>query len=125
MYNFLASLWVLAADAGSTTEGAGSGSSGGGGMLGGMLIPLIIIFGIMYLFIFAPQRKKDKLRRQMLDAIQKGDDVVTIGGIHGKVWQVKEDAIVVQVADDMKLTFSRGAVATVKKEGGKSELLKT
>ena len=107
----LGSFWMVAADA---TSAPGR-TQGGGDMFGGMIIPLIIIFGVMYLFIFMPQRKKEKQRRQMLDAIQKGDDVVTIGGIYGKVWQVKDEEIVLQVADNVKITFSRAAIARVEK----------
>ena len=82
---------------------------------------LVIIFGVMYIFVFMPQRKKEKQRRQMLDAVQKGDDVVTIGGIYGKVWQVKDQEVVLQVSDNVKMTFSRGAIARVEKKGEKTE----
>ena len=81
------------------------------------LLPIVLIFVIMYFLIMWPQRKKDKARRKMVDSMQKGDDVVTIGGIHGKIWQVKDQEIVVVVADDVRLTFSRGAISQVIKPG--------
>lgn len=81
------------------------------------LLPIVLIFVIMYFLIMWPQRKKDKERRKMIEAMQKGDDVVTIGGIHGKIWQVKDQEIVVTVADDVRLTFSRGAISQVIKPG--------
>ena len=110
----IASLWMLAAEAAPTTQPT-TGRSGGG--LLDMLPLLIIIFVIMYIFIFGPQRKKEKQRRRMLEAVTKGDEVVTIGGIHGKVWQIKDDELVVSVSDDTKLTFTRGAIARVQKKG--------
>jgi len=100
-------MFYLAAEA----QGDGRGSQFMG------LLPIILIFVIMYFLIMWPQRKKDKARRAMLEAVQKGDEVVTIGGIHGKVWQVKDQEIVVTVDDDVNLTFSRGAIAQVIKPG--------
>jgi len=88
----------------------------GGGAIWQLLMPLIIVFVIMYLFVVAPQRKREKQRRAMLDAISKGDEVVTIGGIYGRVWQLKEKEVVLKVGDDVKMTFSRGAIARVVKE---------
>ncbi len=103
---------LLAAEA--TTQGAGK--PGGGSALTGMLVPLGIIFVVMYLFIFAPQRKKEKRRRAMLEAINKGDEVVTIGGVHGTVWQVKDQEVVLDLGNDIKMTFSRGSIARVGEE---------
>ena len=80
-------------------------------------LPIILIFVIMYFLIMWPQRKKEKLRRKMLEAMQKGDEVVTIGGIHGTIWQVKDQEIVVVVEENTKLTFSRGSIAQVIKPG--------
>ena len=105
----------------SSTPSAGTspttptGQGRGGGALWQLLMPLIIVFVIMYLFVVAPQRKREKQRRSMLGAISKGDEVVTIGGICGKVWQLKEKEVVLKVGDDVKLTFSRGAIARVVK----------
>ncbi len=114
MLSTITSLWMLAADA--TTPPAAARPPAGGGLLD-MLPLFVLIFVIMYLFIFAPQLKKEKQRRAMLDVLAKGDNIVTIGGIHGTVWQVKDQEIVVAVSDDTKITFSRGAIAHVVKEG--------
>ena len=125
MYSRIYSLFVLAAEV-TTEAGQAVGTSpparqlapgcGGPNMVPNVLVPLIIVFVIMYIFIVSPQRKRDKRRREMLDSVAKGDDVVTIGGIRGTVWQVKEDEVVVKVSDDVKMTFSRGAIARVGKE---------
>ena len=111
MVSKLAWWCMLAADAPAAPTSAPGGTSQQGGGLMSMLPLFVIIFVLMYLFIFAPQRKKEKKRRQMLDALGKGEKVVTIGGIHGTIWQVKPDEIVLDIGNDQKMTFSRGAIA--------------
>ena len=119
MLSKLAWWCMLAADAPAPAAPTSApGGTGGGGGLMSMLPLFVIIFVLMYLFIFAPQRKKEKKRRQMLDALGKGERVVTIGGIHGTIWQVKPDEIVLDVGNDQKMTFSRGAIARVDKGEG-------
>jgi preprotein translocase subunit YajC len=103
------SLFVLAAE--STTTAPASAPPANPVMQ--MLIPLGIIFVVMYFFMFSPQRKKEKQRRQMLEAVAKGDEIVTIGGICGKVWQIKDDEVVVQVNENARITFSRSAIGRV------------
>jgi len=114
----IAWLVTLAADAAPTAPPAAPGDGGGatgGGM--NMFIMLGIILVVMYFFVFGPQRKKEKQRRQMLEALAKDDNVVTIGGIHGTVWQIKDQEVVLTVADNAKMTFSRGAIARVLRDG--------
>jgi preprotein translocase subunit YajC len=65
-----------------------------------------------------PQNKKAKETQAMLDAMKKGDKVVTIGGIHGTVSQVKEKTVIVKVDDGTKLEFNRSAIATVNNAEG-------
>jgi len=111
-------MFALAAE---TSPAAPAQPGGGGGAFTSLLIPLILVFVIMYLFVVAPQRKREKQRREMLDALAKGDDVVTIGGIYGKVFQTKEKEVVLDVGGGVKLTFSRGAIARVVKGEDKTE----
>lgn len=82
----------------------------------GMLMPLVLIVGIMYLFMIRPQQKKQKETQKMLDALKKGDKVVTIGGIHGTIASVKENTVLVKVDDNTKIEFNRTAIATVANE---------
>jgi preprotein translocase subunit YajC len=111
------SLLVLAADVGEkvTTAGATAEESSSGNPMFRILVPFILIFVVMYFFVIGPQRKREKTRRGMLDAVAKGDEVVTIGGVHGKVWQLKEQELVLKVDDNTKMTFSRAAIARVVK----------
>ena len=84
--------------------------------------PLILIFGVMYLILFRPQRKKEQERRRMLEALRKNDHVTTIGGIKGVITSVKEDEIVLRVDDakDVRLKFSRSAISRVLKSSEES-----
>ncbi len=90
----------------------GSAQTAAGGGLG-MLIPLILIVVIMYFFMIRPQNKKQKETQRMLDALKKGDKVITIGGIHGVVAQTKEQTVVIKVEDGTKIEFNRTAISTV------------
>ena len=87
----------------------------GGGF--GMFLPLILIIGIMYFFMIRPQNKKQKELQKMLDALQKGDKVITIGGIHGTVSSVKKDSNVVTV----RVVSDKPAVKTEDKKSGKKQ----
>jgi preprotein translocase subunit YajC len=88
------------------------GSSGGGNPLLTFL-PFIAIIAIFYFLIIRPQNKKQKETQKMLAALKKGDRIVTIGGIHGTIQNVKEQSVIVKVDDNVKLEFSRSAISTV------------
>jgi len=74
------------------------------------LLPLILIIAVFYFFMIRPQMKKQKELRQFRESIKKGDKVMTIGGIHGKVADVKETTVVIEVADKMRLTVEKSAI---------------
>ena len=77
--------------------------------------PFILVIGIFWMLVISPQRKKDRERKQMLEALSKGDEVVTSGGICGSIVAVNEKTVVVKVSDDplMKLEFLRSSVGMV------------
>ena len=76
-----------------------------------MIIYLVVIFGAMYFMLIRPQRKKQKEEKKMRENLQVGDEVITIGGVHGRVISLKEDTFVVESkSDHTKLTFSRWAL---------------
>ena len=77
----------------------------------GMILPLIIMIVAMYFLIIRPQKKKEKAEKAMRDNMQVGDEVLTIGGIYGRVISLKEDAIVIESkSDHSKLTIARWAI---------------
>jgi len=88
----------------------------GGGLtssLGGF-VPIILIFGIMYFLMIRPQQKKVKDHRNMVDALRKGDQIVTQGGVIGKVVKVKEDGEVeVEIAKDVKVRILKHTISQV------------
>ncbi|MCR5435574.1 MAG: preprotein translocase subunit YajC [Treponema sp.] len=86
---------------------------GGSGLLS--LVPLLGLFVIMYIFIIRPQSKKQKETQKMINSLKKGDNVITIGGIHGTVSSVKDNTIIVKVDENTKIEFNRTAIATVQK----------
>jgi preprotein translocase subunit YajC len=92
-----------------TQFAAGAATGSAGGFLGSVL-PLVLMFAIFYFLLIRPQQKKQKHRNTMLSAIKKGDKVVTIGGMHGTVLEVKEDVLVVRISENTKVTLERGAV---------------
>ena len=79
----------------------------------GPFIPLILLFGIFYFLLIRPQQKQQKKRQEMLKSLQKGDRVVTIGGIHGVIKEIDETIISLRVADNLNLKFARAAVDRV------------
>ncbi|MFC0281220.1 preprotein translocase subunit YajC [Falsigemmobacter intermedius] len=77
-------------------------------------LPLILIFGIMYFLLIRPQQKKMKEHRAMVEALRKGDSVLTQGGIIGKVTRVKEDGeIEVEIAEGVKVRVLKATIAQV------------
>ncbi|MEP5732380.1 MAG: preprotein translocase subunit YajC [Sulfitobacter sp.] len=77
-------------------------------------IPLILIFGIMYFLLIRPQQKKVKEHQAMVAALRRGDQVVTQGGVIGKVVKVKDDGEVeVEIADGVKIRVVQSTIATV------------
>ncbi len=86
---------------------------GGGGLI--TFLPLLLLFVVFYFFLIRPQNKKQKETQKMIDALKKGDKVITIGGIHGVVSSVKDKTVVVKVDDNAKIEFNKTAIATVEK----------
>lgn len=91
-----------------------------GGSSEGSLISTLVMFGliiaIFYFLILRPQQKRQKERQKMLEAVKKGDKVVTAGGLHGTVAGLDEKTILLQVSDNVKMKFDRSAVASITRE---------
>ena len=81
-----------------------------------LLMPLVLIFIIMYFFMIRPQAKRQKQHQQMVQSLTKGERVVTTGGIRGKIVGVKDDYFVIQTADNTKLEILKSAIAKREKE---------
>jgi preprotein translocase subunit YajC len=91
-------------------------AAGGAGNAFASFIPLILIFAIMYFLLIRPQQKKLKDHQAMVGALRRGDQVVTQGGLIGKVTKVKEDGsneIEVEIADNVRVRVIKNTVAQV------------
>ncbi|MFA5361978.1 MAG: preprotein translocase subunit YajC [Candidatus Omnitrophota bacterium] len=73
--------------------------------------PLIIIFVIFYFLLIRPQKRQEKEHQKMLSALAKNDEVVTTGGIHGTIVNVKDKSVVVRVDDNVKLEVEKNCIA--------------
>ena len=105
---------VTATDARTGANPAGQSKEAPQGGLGG-LWPLLAIGAIIWFLIFAPERKARKKREEMLGALKKGDKIVTTGGLHGQIAEVRETEIIIKTGD-VRLTFSRSSVHQVEGE---------
>jgi preprotein translocase subunit YajC len=96
----------------------GGGQQGGGGFA--MLLPFLLIFAILYFLMIRPQIKRQKQMQKMLDALQKGDRVVTSGGIYAVISGIKEKegTLILKIDNDVKIEVQRTAVARVLGEKG-------
>jgi preprotein translocase subunit YajC len=99
-----ASAWAQAAPA----PAAGPG----GGLLS--LVPFLLIFVLFYVLMILPQQRQRKKHQQMLDALKKGDRVVTTGGLIGAVTNIHNDVVSVQVAENVKVKVLRSAIASLR-----------
>jgi len=91
-------------------QGTGSSSSQSGGI--SMFILPVLILLIFYFLMIRPSQKKEKNRKKMIDELQKGDKVITNGGIYGVIVSVKkeEDIVVLKIAEGAKVDFAKSAI---------------
>jgi preprotein translocase subunit YajC len=89
------------------------GPAGGGQSALLNIVPLVLMFGIFYFLLIRPQQKRAKEHRALLDALKKGDQVVTAGGIHGKVSAIDEAVVTLEVATGVNIKVDKGHVARV------------
>ena len=89
-----------------------AGDQGGPSLLVSFL-PILLIFVIFYLLLILPQQKKQKQHANMINSLKKGDQIVTSSGMYGTIADVKEQKIVLKIADEVKIEIVKSAVATV------------
>ena len=76
-------------------------------------LPLVLIFIVFYFFIIRPQRKKEDERKKMIEAVKKGDRIVTVGGLYGTITQVDETSVLAQVDNNTRVRLDKSAIARV------------
>lgn len=87
------------------------------------IVMMVVLFGAMYFLMIRPQKKKDKEVKSMRDSLSQGDDVITIGGIHGKVVKVNDEVITLEMAyGKQRINFSKWAIGSVVKKGKETKI---
>jgi len=107
------SITPLLADETAATTAATTAGGGGMGILMTFL-PFIVLIALMYFMLFRPQKKRQKEEQKMRNNLRVGDDITTIGGIKGRVLNIKEDELVIETgADRNKMTIKKWALQSV------------
>ena len=93
-------------------------AAAGGGDAGFMgLLPIILMFVLLYFLMIRPQMKRAKEHKQMVEALQKGDEVVTAGGVLGRISEMGEAYVTLEVAPNVEISVQRGSVQTLLPKG--------
>ena len=98
---------------------APAAASGGGDMMSQLtgMLPLVLMFVVLYFVMIRPQMKRQKEHRAMIDALSKGDEVATAGGILGTVTRLSEGVLYIQIAQGVEVQIQRSAVVQVLPKG--------
>jgi preprotein translocase subunit YajC len=103
-------MWISNAFAQAPAAGADAGSLMS-------FLPLILMFGVLYFIMIRPQMRRQKETKAMLAALSVGDEVLTGGGIFGKVTAIKDDVVTVEIAANTQVQMQKGAITTVLPKG--------
>ena len=99
--------------------GAAAGGTGGSAFFV-QLFPLLLIFVVFYMFLIRPQQKRAKEHEAKINAVQKNDDVITGGGLMGKVTKVADDYVEVEIAANVRVKVVKSTIANVQPRGAKA-----
>jgi len=80
------------------------------------LITIVLIIGVFYFLLIRPQKKAQEDHKKMLAALKKNDDVITVGGIHGTIANVKDATITLKVDDNVKIEVQKSSITSVKRK---------
>ena len=94
---------------------ATGGAAGDAGMLS--FLPIILMFVVLYLFMIRPQMKRAKETKAMIEALQKGDEVITAGGVVGKITKIGDAYLSIEIAPDTEISVQRAAVQMLLPKG--------
>jgi preprotein translocase subunit YajC len=104
--------WVYAMGVGTGTGGGSPGTPGGG--MVGALFPLALMFLVFYFLLIRPQQKRTRQHKQLLENLKRGDEVITTGGIYGKITGITENVITLEIADNVRIKVQRENVSGLK-----------
>jgi preprotein translocase subunit YajC len=105
---------VLISDAFAQATGPGAG-----GLMGNLtsFLPIILMFAVLYFLMIRPQMKRQKEQKAMMDALAKGDEVVTSGGLLGKVTKVNDGYVTVEISEGTEVVVQKSAITTLLPKG--------
>lgn len=106
MFNLISTAHAMASQ-------PGANGQGGGGLMG-MLLPMALVFGIFYFMMIRPQQKQAKKMRAMIEALKRGDEIVTRSGIHAKIHGMADNVLTLEIAENVKIKMNKDQVAFVK-----------
>ena len=94
-------------------------AAGGGDMMSSLtsMLPLLLMFGVLYFVMIRPQMKRQKEQRAMIDALAKGDEVATVGGILGKISKLGDSHLSIEIASGVEVQVQRNAIVQVLPKG--------
>jgi preprotein translocase subunit YajC len=106
--------YVFISNAYAQTAGAGAA-----GLMGNLtsFLPIILMFVVLYFLMIRPQMKRQKEQKAMMEALGKGDEVVTTGGLLGKITKVADGYITIEIAEGTEVVVQKGAVTTLLPKG--------
>lgn len=90
---------------------------GAAGLLGSPFVLMILMFGVFYFLVIRPQSKKAKLHQQMLSELKAGDDIVTSGGMIGRITGIKDDQVTLEVQQGVRIRILRSAISGKQRVG--------
>ena len=90
-------------------------------MNGGFFIVILVLLALMYFLMIRPQRARQRAQQDQLNAVEPGDEVLTIGGIYGDVVEVQDEKLVVEIAEDIHIEIARKAIGTLVKADDRLE----
>lgn len=99
-----------------SAPGGAAGGTGGGMAAFQQILPLVFMFAIFYFLLIRPQQKKAKEHKALLESMKKGDNVITAGGVHGKIIAVENDLVTLEVANNVQIKIIKSYIATIKKD---------
>lgn len=105
--------FVLGAEPSPSNPAPAKGTSAGGGGFSMLLIYVLLIGVIFYFFLILPQKRRDKKFGDMLKTLKKGDKIVTLGGIYGKVTQIKANTVKITIAQGVEVEISKKAISSI------------
>ena len=80
------------------------------------LMPIILIFVIFYFLLIRPQKKQQEEHKKMVSSLKKNDEVITSGGVHGTILNVKDNTVMLRVDDNVRIEVQRSSISTIKKK---------